>query len=98
MICSVKEARTAQVIGQRIKIRRKWHLERIAIMEKILRMKFRNRKLARLLRETGDKKLIHYSHKHDTFWSKCTCSIHTQMGINLIGEMLMKIRDELKQK
>lgn len=73
-----------------------WDVDRVDIMETIIRCKFRNPKLKQLLRETGDMELTEQNYWHDTFWGVCGCSKHERTGLNMLGKILMKIRDEIK--
>lgn len=94
-IRNAKTAKTAKILGRFVKLRRNWDLDRVRVMEGILRMKFRNAKLKRLLRETGDRMLIEGNYWHDTFWGVCGCTKHERTGQNLLGKILMKIRSEI---
>ena len=65
---------------------------KLSIMEDLLRQKFApGTRLAEQLLETGDAKLIEGNTWGDTFWGRCRGK-----GTNHLGELLMKIREELK--
>lgn len=93
----VRKADTAAIaksIGRRVKLRTNWECEKVAVMEQILRVKFSNQKMKQLLEETKGFVIIEENKWHDIFWGKCTCNNHKSMGKNVLGEILMLIRDE----
>ena len=57
----------------------------------ILRIKFADPGLAKLLAETGEQELVEYNPWHDTYWGVCD-----GVGQNKLGKLLMKVRGELK--
>lgn len=79
-----------------IELRPDWEDEKTKVMEKIIRLKFRKAYLKRMLLLTGDTKLVHLTYWHDTFWGVCACTAHKRTGQNRLGEILMKIRAEMK--
>lgn len=85
-------SKSAKILGRFFKIRPHWDVDKIRVMERILRLKFRKAKLRRLLRETGDKQLINQNYYHETFWGVCGCTKHQRTGQNMLGKILMKIR------
>lgn len=94
-IRSATTPKTAKIIGRFVELRPDWEEKKVAIMEKILRIKFQKKsRLNRLLRETGDVHLTHLNYWHDTFWGACACSEHKRTGQNMLGVLLMKIRAE----
>lgn len=87
--------KSAKIIGRFIEVRPDWEEKKVAIMEKILRIKFKKQsRLNRLLRETGNKQLTHLNYWHDTFWGVCACTQHKRTGQNMLGVLLMKLRAE----
>lgn len=97
LIQSIKDPTTVVSIALSTKERPKWEMKKRRIMKRILQLKFRNRKLRRLLRETGDRNLIGVTFQHDTFWYRCGCLNHKHRGLNVLGKLLMEIREEIKQ-
>lgn len=94
-IHNASNGKTAKIYGKFASQRPGWDKMKVVLMERILRLKFKKRtKLSRLLLETGDLKLVHLNHWHDTFWGSCACSQHRRTGKNMLGELLMKIRAE----
>lgn len=89
----------AKIYGKFVDIKPNWEEKRVIVMENILRLKFRKKsKLNRMLRETGDVKLVHLNFWHDTFWGCCACTQHKRSGENMLGVILMKIRAESEMK
>lgn len=94
-IRNAKSPRSAKIIGRFVQMRPDWEVKKTGVMEKILRLKFRNSKLKKLLRATGDVQLIEKNYWHDTFWGVCNCTKHKGTGQNMLGTLLMKIRAEI---
>lgn len=68
-------------------------------MFKIVRLKFKqNKHLAKRLLDTDDALLIEGNTWHDNYWGDCKCSHPkcSNKGRNALGEILMEIRDEIK--
>lgn len=85
----------AKINGRFVEMKPNWNEKRVIAMENVLRVKFRKKsKLNRMLRDTGDVKLVHLNFWHDTFWGCCACSQHKRSGQNMLGVLLMKIRAE----
>ena len=59
-------------------------------MYQILKSKFQNPELSKLLLETGDCELIEGNTWGDQFWGVCK-----GVGENNLGKLLMKVREEL---
>lgn len=90
-----KEARKA---GQRVNLRPGWDDMRWVVMYQINKDKYtRHADLRAKLLATGDAKLIEGNWWHDNFWGDCSCErCATKLGMNNLGRILMKIRDEVK--
>lgn len=80
----------AKRAGQILTLRSDWNDVKVAVMEELLREKFRSVRLQILLRETGDRPLIEGNSWNDFFWGVCKGK-----GLNHLGKLLMKIRSEL---
>lgn len=85
----------AKRLGRRIQMKANWDEERNDAMEQLLRIKFENPALRKNLIETGDYQLIEENKWHDTYWGVCVCKKHKSDGQNHLGNLLMKIRDDL---
>ena len=83
--------------GRNVTMRTDWKTARVDAMRDILEAKFSDPKLATKLAATGDVRLVEGNHWHDQFWGSCLCPKHVNMpGRNILGELLMQIRAELK--
>lgn len=92
-VCKAGTALWAKSIGKHVKLRPNWEREKVGVMEQILRAKFRNQKMKQLLDDTKGFELIEENGWHDIFWGKCNCQNHKSTGSNILGELLMLIRD-----
>jgi len=75
---------------EKIILRENWANIQDDIMEKLLRIKFSDVKLAELLINTYPKELIEGNWWGDEYWGVCK-----GIGENRLGKLLMKIRNEL---
>ena len=83
--------------GHVVTMRPDWNTARINAMSDVLEAKFAKPKLAAKLAATGDARLVEGNRWHDQFWGSCLCPKHaTVPGKNILGELLMHIRAELK--
>lgn len=80
----------AKRLGRQICLRKDWEIVKVKIMENLLRQKFNQEPFKELLLRTKDYELIEGNTWNDTFWGVCNGT-----GRNMLGELLMKIRDEL---
>lgn len=94
-IRDAKNPSIAKRLGRSVHLRSDWELEKVNIMENILKIKFHEKKLRDSLVDTKDSKLIEQNEWHDMYWGVCTCAKHMQYGKNMMGELLMKIRNEI---
>ncbi len=69
-----------------------WERNKVKVMERLLRIKFKDPILAAQLKATGDQQLEEGNTWNDTFWG---VSLKTGKGENNLGKLLMKIRSEL---
>lgn len=83
-------AAAAKKMGKRVPLRSDWNNVRIGIMETLLREKFTwDEDLCKALLATGEDELIEGNWWGDTFWGICRGE-----GENVLGKLLMKIRQE----
>lgn len=94
-ILNAATSKSAKILGRYVEKMPHWDVDKIRIMEQILRMKFRNKKLKKLLKKTGDMELFDQNYPHDLYWGICGCSQHQRTGQNMLGKILMKIRADL---
>lgn len=81
----------AKRLDRKVKLRRDWESVKVAVMRGLLRNKFTDSDLARLLRDTGDCELIEGNSWNDRFWGVCG-----GVGKNWLGRLLMEVRKELQ--
>ena len=82
-----------------VALRENWNDIRIDVMRYALKKKFApNTELAIKLLATGDTRLVESNTWHDNFWGDCICEVKCSdiNGKNTLGEMLMEIRNDLK--
>lgn len=86
----------AKRIGRRVELRSDWENKKVSIMEQLLRNKFESTRMKKLLKDTDRKQIIEKNKWHDNFWGTCDCRSHKdKVGKNVLGKLLMKIRDEI---
>lgn len=98
-IASLPTASAAKKRGREVKIREDWDDVKLSIMEDILRKKFSNIALKARLLGTGESELKEGNYWHDNFWGECSCTkCENAPKFNMLGKLLMKIRDDLKTR
>ncbi|MEZ5594131.1 MAG: NADAR family protein, partial [Gammaproteobacteria bacterium] len=77
--------------------RRDWFQVRVKIMRWCLRVKLAQnwRKFSELLLETGDRPIVEQSRKDD-FWGAKPVDDGTLVGMNVLGRLLMELREAVK--
>lgn len=84
----------AKRFGRALELRSDWKEVRVSIMEGILRRKFEQPDLrARLLEIEGA--IIEHNQWHDNFWGVCQCGKGCSSGKNVLGILLMALRENL---
>lgn len=89
-ISQLKTPNAAKRVGRSIKLRSDWEDVKISIMTDLVRLKFVNAKLRKKLLMTGNKKLIEGNTWKDDFWG-----VYRGKGQNHLGQILMKVREEI---
>ena len=87
----------AKRMGRRVQLRSDWEDVKIDIMRKGLKMKFSIPELKTKLLATGDEELVEGTTWHDQIWGICMCEKCKGQGKNLLGQLLMETRNELKE-
>ena len=95
---------TCKQLGDSVRVNPKWETEKVKVMKKASLHKYQQHEhLRRVLLSTGDKTLAEASPR-DLFWgigipmrSKAKSDRSQWRGENKLGEVLMDIRDQLKQ-
>lgn len=85
-------ASMAKRYGKTLILRDGWNEMKRDIMEDLIRQKFQDPVLKAKLLETGDEQLIEGNTWGDVFWG-----VTRGVGLNHLGKILMKVRDEIRQ-
>ena len=92
-------SKKAKYFGKKVTVRKNWDNIKYDLMFKLLKIKFENKNTRQLLLNTNNEELIEKNYWHDNYWGDCTCNkcdkIH---GENKLGELLMKVRNEIKNE
>lgn len=84
----------AKRFGRRVPLRPDWDRVKDDVMYRVIRAKFaQNSELTRALLATGDALLVEENTWNDTYWGVCG-----NRGQNRLGEILMRIRAELREE
>ena len=88
----------AKKMGKTIPARPDWETIKVDVMKDIIRLKFtQSSKLKTRLLETGDEEIVEGNLWHDNFWGHCNCQkCRSIKGTNMLGKILMEVREELK--
>lgn len=92
----IQEAKTpseAKKLGKAIQLRSDWEQVKYDLMLSFVRAKFNNPILKCMLVSTGDAQLIQENSWNDTTWGICK-----GVGKNLLGKILMQVRDEINKE
>lgn len=93
LILSCKSPGEAKYIGGIVSIRSDWDSVKVDIMRELVQLKFeQNSELLDALIQT-EGKLEEGNTWHDTFWGVCYCDSCGGIGENMLGKILMEIRD-----
>lgn len=82
----------AKRLGKEVTLRKDWEDVKVDIMYNLLKQKFSIPEFKKQLLATGNAKLIEGNHWNDTFWGVCNGE-----GRNMLSELLMQIREEIKE-
>lgn len=84
----------AKRLGRRVKLRPDWEDVKDDIMLNVVCAKFdQHPDLAQKLLETGDEELVEGNTWEDRYWGVCGGK-----GKNMLGKILMRVREELRRK
>jgi ribA/ribD-fused uncharacterized protein len=99
-IRNAPDARTAKIFSHKIKIRKDWESIKYKLMYELVLCKFKqNNNLKTELIKTDDEYIEEGNYWHDNIWGNCDCDGCKEIeGKNWLGKILMKIRDEIKNK
>lgn len=101
-----EEIRTASTpgvtkrLGRRVALRDDWDVIKDNVMLDLLRKKFSDEhpELKKKLLDTGDAILVEGNTWHDNHFGVCTCIGCGSIGKNVLGTLLMKVRDEMQEE
>jgi len=93
MVINLPTPGKAKRAGMKVPLRPDWERVKNRIMEDVLRIKFADPVLRQKLMDTKGKILIEGTVWHDNYWGNCDKCKDIE-GVNMLGKLLMKIRDE----
>lgn len=88
-------ASKAKFMGRKVTLRPDWEEKKDFIMRSLLKQKFAIPHYKQLLLRTTGRKLIEGNYWNDTYWG---VNLHTGVGKNKLGIMIMDIRDNIPLK
>jgi len=92
-ISKAKDANAAKRFGRQLVLREDWEEIKVKVMHKVLIAKFtQHEDLREKLLATGSAELIEGNWWGDKFWGVCD-----NEGENKLGQLLMLVRDELRE-
>lgn len=90
---NTEEARLVKVASKKIKLIDNWDSIKVDIMYECLLQKYKQEPYKMLLLNTGDCYIQEGNNWKDTFWG---VDLLTGKGKNMLGVLIMKIRDEIR--
>lgn len=95
VIQNLKTAKDARKFGkQHVTLRSDWNEIKVPIMRNLVKQKFQDKELYEELLATFPSELIEGNYWKDTFWGQCPIG----KGKNILGKILMEIRDDISVK
>ena len=88
----------AKRMGRHTTLRPDWEEVKVDVMREGLRKKFAIPELRTKLLATGDEELMEGNTWHDRTWGRCVCSKCGGQGQNLLGQLLMELREEIRNE
>lgn len=80
--------------GKKVELRDDWENIKVGIMMFLLRQKFQDPTILGKLLKTDGLYLVEGNYWHDNQWGVCYCKKCSGMGKNLLGTLLMSVRNE----
>ncbi len=82
----------AKKLGRKVELRIDWDLVKNAVMHDVVKAKFtQNPDLRKKLIDTGYEELVEGNYWNDKYWGVCNGE-----GLNMLGKILMVVREELR--
>lgn len=92
LVRECESAIQAKRLGRQMPVRDDWEEVQIAVMRRLLLVKFcSNRQLVKKLLDTGDRKIVYSNNDGDWYWGQ-----YEGNGHNNIGILLMEVRSILR--
>ena len=85
-------------LGRKCTLRPDWEAIKVDVMRAGLKYKFQNPELRNKLLSTGDEELVEGNTWHDRTWGRCICEKCGGQGQNLLGQLLMELRNEIRNE
>ena len=98
-VLSAKTVKESKFLGRTIKLRKDWDKVKEGILTDLIKQKFYKEPLKNMLLSTGTAKIIEGNMWHDNFYGNCLCDRCKNIrGKNVLGNILMEVRDEFNKK
>ena len=97
-IARAKTPGESKRLGRKVHLRSDWEQVKDQVMLDALRKKFAIPELREKLLATGDADLIEGTVWHDQYWGICNCDRCKGKGINILGKLLIQVREEIKKE
>ena len=97
-IAQAKTPGESKRLGRKVHLRSDWEQVKNQVMLDALRKKFAIPELREKLLATGDADLIEGTVWHDQYWGICNCDRCKGKGINILGKLLIQVREEIKKE
>ncbi len=97
LIAKMGSPSAAKRAGRKITLRPDWETAKNTIMLELVLQKFTRRlDLRQQLQATAEAELIEGNWWHDNYWGDCSCEDCDQPGKNVLGKILMDVRNILR--
>lgn len=82
-------------MSRKVKLISNWEVKKTEIMEQCLKQKYKQEPYKTKLINTGNILIQEGNYWNDRFWGVC---LKTNIGENILGKMIMKIRNQLQKE
>jgi ribA/ribD-fused uncharacterized protein len=97
-IAAAKTPSEAKRLGRAAPLRDGWIQMRDTVMWRALEIRWGREPYRSRLLATGDQPLVEWTTWHDTYWGVCTCPKHNGAGENMLGRLLVMLRDQFRSQ